>query len=62
MILAKRTLHQSIVDLEKQYADKIILERRIKTKHATLLVQTMELESELSAKGLLSSEQVAKLE
>lgn len=50
------------MDLEKKYADKIILERRIKTKHATLLVQTMELESELSAKSLLSSDQVAKLE
>lgn len=50
------------MDLEKKYADKVTLERRIKTKHATLLVQTMELESELSAKNLLSSDQVAKLE
>ena len=54
---AHKYLRQSIVDLEKVIDDFALEQKRLKTKHLALLQQTIELESELSDKELLSAEQ-----
>ena len=58
---AKNSLHQSICDLEKVIGDFDVEQRRLKTKQSTLLTQTIELETELEERNLLSEEQIQKL-
>lgn len=55
---AKNSLHQSICDLEKVVGDFDVEQRRLKTKQSSLLTQTIELESELVERNLLTEEQL----
>lgn len=57
-INAKNSLHQSICDLEKVVGDFDVEQRRLKTMQSTLLTQTIELETELLQRNLLTEEQI----
>ena len=52
------SLHQRIVDLEKVIGDFETEQRRLRVKNETVLTQTIEMETELLSKGLLSQEQI----
>jgi len=49
-------LHERIVDLEKVIGDFDTEKRRLNTKNATLMTQSIELEAELAARGLMTPE------
>lgn len=54
---AEKSLKQSISDLDKVIGDFEMEQRRLVTKQSNLLTQTLDLEAELSDRGLIRTDQ-----
>ena len=55
-------MHERIIDLEKVIRDFETEKRRMNTRNATTMTQTIELEAELAKRGLLTAELKAQFE